>query len=142
MADSRGAGVPSHGVRLCASADLVERGRAQGFDVLHRGQPARAFVLRHGGRVVAYLNRCAHRAAEMDWLEGEFLDASKAVIVCALHGAEYEASSGKCVAGPCGRGRLTALIVEEQAGGVYWYPSCSTLPSSGNLPAAGHESTA
>ena len=32
------------------------------FDVLHFGEPARAFALRFDGRVVAYLNRCAARA--------------------------------------------------------------------------------
>ena len=45
---------------LCASDDLIEKGRAVLFDVLHFGQPARAFALRFDGRVVAYLNRCAH----------------------------------------------------------------------------------
>ena len=45
--------------RLCRSADLAESGRAFVFDVLERGRPARAFVMRHEGAVVGYLNRCA-----------------------------------------------------------------------------------
>ena len=41
--------------------------------------PARAFALRFDGRVVAYLNRCAHVPTEMDWQPGEFLDMRQAL---------------------------------------------------------------
>jgi nitrite reductase/ring-hydroxylating ferredoxin subunit len=98
------------------------------FDVLQWRQPARAFALRFDGRVVGYLNRCAHVPAEMDWQPGEFLDADRAFILCSIHGAAYEPASGRCVAGPCGRGRLTELRLAEEAGKVYWYPSSDTQP--------------
>jgi nitrite reductase/ring-hydroxylating ferredoxin subunit len=71
--------------------------------VLLWGRPARAFALRFEGRVVGYLNRCVHVAAEMDWQPGRFLDTQKRWIVCALHGATFEPSDGYCIAGP-GRG--------------------------------------
>ena len=131
-------GIPvgaARAVRLCDGAELVEGGPACVFDVLHRGEAARAFALRHRGRVVAYLNRCLHQPREMDWVEGRFLDAAGTVIVCALHGAEYAPADGRCLAGPCGDGRLTALAVGERAGGVYWYPSHDTLPAPGDTPA-------
>ncbi len=128
-------------VRLCDGAALAEGGRARLFDVLHRGEALRAFVLRHRGRAVAYLDRCAHQPREMDWNPGDFLDATRTVVVCALHGAEYDPADGRCVAGPCAGGRLVALAVEERADGVYWYPSRDTLPASGGLP-GGDESTA
>lgn len=115
-------------VPLCASGDLAEKGLALVFDVLHGREPARAFVLRHDGVVVAYLNRCVHLPTEMDWQTGEFLDARREFIVCATHGAEYEPHTGRCVGGPCGRGSLTALHVEERDGQVYWYPSRTTRP--------------
>jgi nitrite reductase/ring-hydroxylating ferredoxin subunit len=54
-------------VELCASDALIDRGRAVVFDVLLWGRPARAFVLRFDGHLVAYMNQCAHVAAEMDW---------------------------------------------------------------------------
>lgn len=72
---------------LCAAEALAERGRAVLFDVLEYGRPVRAFALRFDGRVVAYLNRCAHVPVEMDWNPGEFLDADREFIVCAIHGA-------------------------------------------------------
>jgi nitrite reductase/ring-hydroxylating ferredoxin subunit len=114
--------------QLCAAGDLAERGRAVVFDVLLWNEPARAFALRIDGRVVAYLNRCVHVAAEMDWQEGEFLDAERQWIVCSIHGATYAPSTGQCVGGPCGRGRLMALAVEERDGKVYWYPSRDIQP--------------
>jgi nitrite reductase/ring-hydroxylating ferredoxin subunit len=120
--DSRAAAATT-GIRLCAGADLTESGRAHLFDVLFMGQPARAFVLRHGGRVVAYINRCAHVPAELDWLPGEFLDQERRVIVCSIHGAEYAPANGRCLGGPCGRGSLIAVSVAESDAQVYWYPS-------------------
>lgn len=121
---------------LCASADLEEAGRAVVFDVLEYGAPARAFALRFGGRVVAYMNRCQHVPVEMDWQPGEFLDDSKRWILCSIHGAAYEPADGRCVGGPCGRGRLKALQVEERDGQVYWYPSRDIQPVVFDPPAS------
>jgi nitrite reductase/ring-hydroxylating ferredoxin subunit len=120
---------PSTPQHLCAGAALEERGRAVVFDVLLWRSPARAFALRFDGRVVAYVNRCAHVPTEMDWQEGEFLDMDKRWILCSIHGAAYEPRDGHCIGGPCGRGRLTPLRVEERDGQVYWYPSHDTRPA-------------
>jgi len=121
--------------RLCDSAALAERGAALVFDVLHFGSRARAFALRFDGRVVAYLNRCVHVPTEMDWQPGEFLDSERRWILCSIHGAAYEPANGRCVGGPCGRGRLTALKVEERPDGVYWYPSRDIRPVDAAPPA-------
>ncbi len=116
---------PQH---LCAADQLAERGTAIVFDVLHFREPARAFALRFDGEVVAYLNRCLHVPTEMDWQHGEFLDGDREFIICSIHGATYEPRGGRCVGGPCGRGKLTALKVIERDGQVYWYPSRDTQP--------------
>ncbi len=118
-------------VPLCASGDLAERGRAVLFDVLEYGRPTRAFALRFDGRVVAYLNRCAHVPVEMDWQPGQFLDADHEVILCSIHGASYAPATGRCVGGPCGRGRLTPVPVLERDGEVCWYPSRDIRPAFG-----------
>ena len=119
---------PGEPLPLCASAELMERGQAFVFDVLHFREPARGFALRFDGQVVAYLNRCLHVPAEMDWQHGEFLDGDKEFIMCSIHGAVYEPLSGRCIGGPCGKGTLTVLRVSEEAGQVYWYPSRDTKP--------------
>ncbi len=119
---------------LCASAELAERGQALVFDVLQYGQPVRAFALRFEGEVVAYLNRCVHVPTEMDWQHGVFLDGDQRFILCSTHGASYEPLDGRCVGGPCGRGRLTAVQVREIDGQVYWYPSRDIRPVPFDAP--------
>jgi len=81
---------PDGALPLCAGADLAEAGPAHVFDVLLWRRPARAFALRFEGRVVAYMNRCAHVPTEMDWRPGEFLDTERRFIMCSMHGAVYE----------------------------------------------------
>jgi nitrite reductase/ring-hydroxylating ferredoxin subunit len=121
---------------LCDGRALEERGRAWVWEVLERGQPARAFALRFDGQVRAYLNRCTHQPAELDWQPGEFLDAERRWILCSMHGAAYEPTTGRCVGGPCGRGRLQPLSVREIGTQVYWYPSAdiraAATPASGS----------
>ena len=65
----------------------------------------------------------------MDWQPGEFLDGDRDFIICSIHGAVYEPPTGRCVGGPCGRGRLTAIDVVERDGQVYWYPSRDIQPA-------------
>ena len=114
--------------RLCAAVELVERGRAIVFDVLHFRAPARAFALRFDGRVVAYLNRCVHVPTELDWQPGEFLDADREFILCSIHGAAYAPKTGRCIGGPCGRGGLLPIDVVEREGAVWWLPTRDTRP--------------
>lgn len=87
------------------------------FEVLAPDGRQSAFAIRFEGRVHAYLNRCRHQPAEMDWQPGRFFDASGRYLICSLHGATYEPSNGLCVAGPCTGARLTPLLVEEHEGG-------------------------
>jgi nitrite reductase/ring-hydroxylating ferredoxin subunit len=124
----------AQGLRVCAGEELAERGTAVQWDVLLYRQPARAFALRVDGAVVAYINRCAHVPTEMDWQAGEFWDMDKRDILCSIHGASYNPRDGRCVGGPCGKGRLLAVRVEERyphpdaALEVYWYPSRDIQP--------------
>jgi nitrite reductase/ring-hydroxylating ferredoxin subunit len=133
---AEGAASPPPGAQpLCASADLPEAGLAVVFDVRLWRAPARAFALRFDGRVVCYLNRCAHVPTEMEWHPGQFLDADRRFILCSMHGAIYEPASGECVGGPCRGERLMAIDVVEQGGQVYWYPSADIAPVALAAPA-------
>jgi nitrite reductase/ring-hydroxylating ferredoxin subunit len=116
-------------VVLCRSADLADGRPAHVFDLQEWGRPARGFVLRFEGRVIGYLNRCAHVPAEMDWQPGRFLDETGRWIICAIHGAVYEPTSGRCVAGPCAGRSLTPLAVGEENGQVHWYPDERLTPA-------------
>jgi len=110
-------------IALCPSAQLVERGAGLRFDVLVGDDEVGAFAVRYRGQVVAYLNRCAHVAMELDWVAGQFFDRDGEALLCATHGAAYDPADGRCVGGPCaGRGGLRRLRVVEEDGTVYWQP--------------------
>ena len=105
---------------ICPSTDLVDSGKAVRFAVEYFGEQAPAFVLRHQGRVHAYLNRCGHLPMEMDWREGEFFDFEGRDLICSTHGATYEAATGKCLGGPCGGTPLVRLRVVERDDLVFY----------------------
>jgi len=105
---------------ICVSGALEDSGRAVRFEIEYFGERAAAFALRFRGRVYAYLNRCAHMPMELDWREGEFFDSEGRDLICSTHGATYEASSGKCLGGPCGGTPLVRLRIEERDGKVFY----------------------
>ncbi len=108
------------GARLiCASSDLVEGGDGVRFNIELNGEAAPAFAIRHGGRVYAYLNRCAHIAMELDWKAGKFFDADSEYLICSTHGALYAPENGACRGGPCRGAALSGLKVFEADGKVY-----------------------
>ena len=60
--------------------------------------------------------------------------SAREFILCSIHGAAYDPHDGRCIGGPCGRGKLTVLRVEERDGQVYWYPSRDTRPAFDETP--------
>lgn len=116
-------------VDVGASEDLVDGGPGLRFPVCVGGRPATGFAVRYAGRVHAYLNRCAHVAMELDWLEGAFFDEDALHLVCATHGALFEPDTGRCAGGPCaGRGGLRPLQIEERDGRLLWRPDPGVQP--------------
>lgn len=105
---------------ICSSASLTDAGKGVRFEVEYFGEPAAAFAVRFQGRVFAYLNRCGHRSMELDWRDGEFFDSEGRDLICSTHGATYDASSGKCLGGPCSGTPLVRLRVEERDGAVFY----------------------
>ena len=103
---------------VCPSAALAESGDGVRFEVHRGGEAMGAFAIRHGGRVYAYLNRCAHIGVELDWQPGRFFDADCMVLICSTHGALYDPRTGACLGGPCRDGALTPIAVTEIDGEV------------------------
>ncbi len=103
---------------ICDSGMLAEGGKGVRFKVSTAGGAQAAFAVRYGGRVYAYINRCAHVPVELDWIDGEFFDYSKLYLICATHGATYLPDSGLCVQGPCPGKRLEPVPVKEGDGQV------------------------
>ncbi len=104
---------------ICDAEALTDGGRGVRFTVLRHGREEPAFAVRYAGAVRAFLNRCGHIPAELDWSEGEFFDLSGLYLMCATHGAMYLPDSGRCVGGPCAGRGLVPLTVEETDGKVF-----------------------
>jgi nitrite reductase/ring-hydroxylating ferredoxin subunit len=112
---------------LLISSHELEDGQSKGF-IIHG---TNLFILRHQGRVVAYINSCPHRKVPLEWLPNQFLDYDKQFIHCATHGALFTIDNGLCISGPCHQKSLTSLNVEERDGKIY----CS-IPESTESPGA------
>lgn len=115
------------GDSVCPSSRLQEGGCGVRFRIEHHGCIEPAFAVRHAGRAVAYLNRCAHKRVELDWQEGEFFDAEHRYLVCATHGALYDPATGNCVDGPCRGAMLTTIPVREMDGMVWLAGTAATM---------------
>lgn len=114
-------------IPLCSSAALVEAGQAIPFDVMYLGQTCRAFAVRYGGQVHAYLNRCTHVPMELDWQPNQVFDITGRWLLCATHGALYRPDTGACAGGPC-RGGLVKISLREQEGLVSWRTQYRLMP--------------
>ncbi len=108
---------------ICRSGDLIDGGPGFRFTILQHTSEEPAFVVRFGGRVFAYFNRCAHVPVELDWQQNAFFDDSKLYLICATHGALYAPENGRCLGGRCNGRGLTPLPVEERDGAIYFTPS-------------------
>lgn len=73
--------------------------------------PFRGFVVRWGGALYAYRNRCPHRGDPLNWQPDTFFTAGGEHLVCASHGAVFQPDSGVCVGGPCAGKELQRLDV-------------------------------
>jgi nitrite reductase/ring-hydroxylating ferredoxin subunit len=114
-------------IPLCNSTELLDGDLAVPFDVLYFGQTCRAFAIRYGGQVHAYLNRCSHVAMELDYLPNRFFDMTGHYLICATHGALYSPDTGACRGGPC-RGGLVKIDLSEYDDVVHWHTAHNLKP--------------
>ena len=111
-------GRPPPGERLCALADLADPG-ALGFR-FRRGEALFAgFVVRQGGHVAGYVDRCPHAGWPLAALDDRFLTRDGLRILCSGHGALFRLDDGVCTAGPCLGERLAAWPVEVRDEAVF-----------------------
>lgn len=109
-------------ILICDSDAVLDSGAGVRFAVTAFGEAATGFVVRYGGKVYGYLNRCAHVPIELDWAEGEFFESSKTYLMCSTHGAIYVPETGQCAGGPCKGGRLRPIALRETHDKIYWQP--------------------
>ncbi len=107
---------PPAGTRLCAVAELEDPGartfRYRSGDYLFQG-----FVVKRGGKVFGYIDRCPHTGLPLE-LFGRYLTREGDLLICASHGALFTPETGHCVAGPCAGRSLWAWPVRVEGGEI------------------------
>ena len=95
---------------------LIPDNTARNFVLEMRAGRFHGFVVRKGGVVAGWVDRCPHAgfpiAIEMD----RYLTPDGGLILCGWHGAVFEPISGACVGGPCAGGKLTPWPVKVEGG--------------------------
>lgn len=102
--------------------DALADGALAAVDAIVDGAPEALILHRDGARVRAWLNICPHAGRRLDWSPGQFLKSRDGLLVCAVHGASFELTQGRCVAGPCVGDRLREVAVEVRDGHVFLAP--------------------
>ena len=102
---------------ICRDSELGAEG-ARGFTIGGGDWPLRGFVVRVGGQLRAYVNRCPHAGHPLNLLPDRFFTPDGALILCSSHGALFEKLTGFCVAGPCAGRALTPVPLEVRSGYV------------------------
>ena len=100
--------MPASAEWRCAAASVPPGGSAT-FRLDCDGRAVRGFVVHHGERYRAYVNRCPHRGTPLDLWPNELFAEDGRALVCATHGALFEPDTGLCTAGPCAGDRLAPL---------------------------------
>jgi nitrite reductase/ring-hydroxylating ferredoxin subunit len=104
-------------VRLCRLDELGTEA-ARGFDPEETGSDT-LFVVRRGDRVLAYVNRCPHQGARLEYRKDRFLSADARQVVCYAHGAYFDPDTGVCTQGACLGQALQSLPCSVQDGWVW-----------------------
>ena len=102
---------------LCRFEDLADPG-SLAVSIGTENWPLRAFVVRRGEQVFAYVNRCPHAGHPLDWLPNRFLNGDETLIQCASNGALFTLESGHCIVGPCAGKSMMAIAVHVVTGNV------------------------
>ena len=110
--------VPETEIRLLGIEDIDDPG-ARGRQLGATDWPLELLLVRRGGAVWGYVNRCPHAGHQLNWLPDRFLTRDLGLIQCASHGAQFELETGLCVAGPCVGRALRSVSLRLQPDGIY-----------------------
>lgn len=101
---------------LLCELDAIADGGALALEAQPGGVPL--VLVRRGGQVWAYRNRCPHFSVPLDYRPGEFCTYRSQVLMCAHHSALFRFEDGQCIEGPCEGSRLDAVPVSVVEGRV------------------------
>jgi nitrite reductase/ring-hydroxylating ferredoxin subunit len=105
------------GVPLCALEALADPG-ARNFVLELRAGFFHGFVVRRGGEVFGYVDRCPHAGFPLAQELDRYLTRDGELILCSWHGALFRIDDGECLGGPCAGQRLSPWPVKVDQGVV------------------------
>jgi nitrite reductase/ring-hydroxylating ferredoxin subunit len=103
------------GVRL-GPLDAIADGGARNYVLEMRAGRFHGFIVRRGGAVFGYVDRCPHMGLPLAQQLDDYVSADGSLIECDWHGALFDIASGQCVGGPCAGARLTPWPVTVEDG--------------------------
>lgn len=101
--------------------DLAE-GTSKLFQYRKNGENLEGFLIRHQGKVYAYMNLCPHAYEPIIYGSQCAFNSDKRYIVCREHFAMFNPETGVCVSGPCPIADLIKIEVQEAEGIIYIIP--------------------
>ncbi len=102
---------------LCRLDEIPAEGATAVDAMLPDGEES-LILLRRGDGVHAYVNVCPHAGRRLDYAPGKFL-LKQDTLICAVHGATFQQTSGVCIAGPCCGDALRELPLRIEDDLVY-----------------------
>lgn len=102
---------------ICPSEALGE-GRHLKFGMRFEGREEECLLVRFGGKVYAYINRCVHMPRPLDCEQDQVFDHSGCYLRCSMHGIVYTPETGTSVSALCEGERLRAVSAYEENGEV------------------------
>jgi nitrite reductase/ring-hydroxylating ferredoxin subunit len=97
--------------------DQIDDGGAISLDLTFKEGRQSVIVTRRSEVIAAFLNRCPHARWPLDTFDGRFLMTQQGDLICAAHGAIFDALSGACLGGPGTGQGLKRLDVVQSAEG-------------------------
>ncbi len=104
---------PAAASRLCELADIADPG-AKGFIFRHGDYLFLGFVVRRGGAIAGFVDRCPHAGNPLAAFGDRYLTREGDLILCAAHGALFRPTDGLCIGGPCAGRALTPWPVRVE----------------------------
>ncbi len=110
-------------IKLCAAKELAE-GQSLGFAVAGKN----VLAVKKYGDIHLYENSCPHLGIQMEMVPDQFLDTSRSLIMCSMHGAlfrMFRIEDGLCISGPCLNQKLKEVNFEIHNELIYFIPEKS-----------------
>jgi nitrite reductase/ring-hydroxylating ferredoxin subunit len=91
----------------------IPDGGAIALDLSFKIGRQEVIVTRRGEAVSAFSNLCPHARWPLDTFDGRFLFTPEGDLICAAHGAIFDALTGKCLGGPGTGAGLTQVPLTQ-----------------------------